>query len=177
MTDFYRTRMGVRFFEADLPELIKQLKRIADNLEKESRSGETRDRDIPIPFLPVEPRQFGYKSPVECADCCWEGRLQDVRDPSEDGLWERLDPGSEVPAGECPECGAFAYLKVCPWENNEIQFARLLCEIRAGYDMQGGMMVCSSPWTLTEELADELWERAERRWESVKAKHCGKSDR
>lgn len=24
-------------------------------------------------------------------------------------LWERLDPGSIVPHGECPECGAFVY--------------------------------------------------------------------
>lgn len=28
----------------------------------------------------------------------------------EHGLLERLDPGAEVPAGECPGCGAFAYL-------------------------------------------------------------------
>ena len=29
-------------------------------------------------------------------------------------LWERLDPGSEVPAGECPDCGALAYLAENP---------------------------------------------------------------
>lgn len=27
-----------------------------------------------------------------------------------DRLAERLDPGGVVPAGECPECGALAYL-------------------------------------------------------------------
>lgn len=29
-------------------------------------------------------------------------------------LGERLDPGSVVPAGECPECGAFCYLDPDP---------------------------------------------------------------
>lgn len=168
MTDFYRTRMGVRFFEADLPELIKQLKRIADNLEKESEKAG--DRDVPIPFLPVEPRQFGYKSPVKCADCSWEGELQDVRYPPENSLWERLDPGSEVPAGECPECGAFAYLKVCPWENNEIRFAWLLCEISANCDMQGYDKVLES-MDLEEAEADELWEAAHEVFEKAKEDH------
>ena len=31
--EFYKTPMGRRFFERDFPELIEQLKRIADNLE------------------------------------------------------------------------------------------------------------------------------------------------
>ncbi|HEV8177677.1 MAG TPA: hypothetical protein VGP44_08320 [Gemmatimonadales bacterium] len=45
---------------------------------------------------------------TECDNCrrrCPEGELIE---PSH--LWERLDPGAEVPAGECPECGALAYL-------------------------------------------------------------------
>ena len=34
MPKFHETRYGHRFFEAQLPELITQLKRIADALEK-----------------------------------------------------------------------------------------------------------------------------------------------
>lgn len=47
----------------------------------------------------------------ECGNCEWTGpesklgcELGDVPD-----LYERLDPGGVVPAGECPECGALAY--------------------------------------------------------------------
>ena len=50
---------------------------------------------------------------VECADCgrLWPrgefpGDIASIED-----LYERLDPGSEVPAGECPECGALCYLQ------------------------------------------------------------------
>lgn len=32
--EFFQTRMGVRFFESDLPKLIAQLSRLNDNLEK-----------------------------------------------------------------------------------------------------------------------------------------------
>lgn len=48
-----------------------------------------------------------------CDNCDWTGgqatlglTLSEVHH-----LAERLDPGGEVPAGECPECGALAYLK------------------------------------------------------------------
>lgn len=46
-----------------------------------------------------------------CADCTWEGDEDDVGRTlfQVDSLAERLDPGSEVPVGECPECDCFAY--------------------------------------------------------------------
>lgn len=52
-----------------------------------------------------------------CDDCgkCWHDNdivpLEEVAD-----LAFRLDPGSVVPSGECPECGALCYLEVetCP---------------------------------------------------------------
>lgn len=50
--------------------------------------------------------------PVECDNCDWEGTLEQlgiIKDAH-----ERLDPGSTMPAGECPECGALAYLKTPP---------------------------------------------------------------
>jgi hypothetical protein len=49
---------------------------------------------------------------VECDNCDWEGtseQLETIKD-----VQERLDPGCPVPAGECPECGALAYLKERP---------------------------------------------------------------
>lgn len=50
---------------------------------------------------------------VRCDGCGWKGlecelelKLEEVPD-----LAQRLDPGGEVPAGVCPECGALAYLE------------------------------------------------------------------
>lgn len=43
-----------------------------------------------------------------CAKC--EAEWQESQLAAPHRLWERLDPGSEVPAGECPECGSLAYL-------------------------------------------------------------------
>mgnify|MGYP001610085038 CR=1 FL=1 len=43
-----------------------------------------------------------------CADCGWQGPANDL-DMIAD-IQERVDAGCEVPAGQCPECGALAYL-------------------------------------------------------------------
>src|SRR5712671_5260125 len=48
--------------------------------------------------------------PVECDNCDWYGLAGDVN-PIKD-LQERIEPGGEVPVGECPSCGALAYLTV-----------------------------------------------------------------
>lgn len=45
-----------------------------------------------------------------CANCSHECDSDDVDLAEIPDLWDRLDPGSEVPAGECPECGALTYL-------------------------------------------------------------------
>jgi len=45
---------------------------------------------------------------VHCDNCTWTGSIDDVVYPQD--LFERLTPGAEVPAGECPKCGALAYL-------------------------------------------------------------------
>ena len=34
MTEFHETRMGVRFYEHTLPELVRQLTRLNENLER-----------------------------------------------------------------------------------------------------------------------------------------------
>ena len=52
---------------------------------------------------------------IKCDNCCFEGiesdfiPLVEVKD-----LTQRLDPGSEVPVGECKQCGTFAYFKERP---------------------------------------------------------------
>lgn len=47
-------------------------------------------------------------TPCRCDNCDWRGPAADL-DVIEDAQ-ERLDPGSEVPVGACPDCGALAYL-------------------------------------------------------------------
>lgn len=48
----------------------------------------------------------------KCDNCDWEGeqeqlgcQLADIPD-----LEDRIEPGCEVPAGECPKCGCLAYV-------------------------------------------------------------------
>ncbi|TSA39703.1 hypothetical protein D4R30_00655 [archaeon] len=45
---------------------------------------------------------------VECQNCEWKGTGVDVN-PIQD-IYERIEPGETVPAGECPECGCLARL-------------------------------------------------------------------
>ncbi len=50
---------------------------------------------------------------VRCDNCDWEGETSDQGFTILEGcinLAERLDPGGEVPAGDCPECRCFCYL-------------------------------------------------------------------
>lgn len=54
--------------------------------------------DVPIPS--------GRR--VECADCEWEGRESQTA-PIKD-IFQRVEPGEPMPAGECPDCGALAIL-------------------------------------------------------------------
>jgi hypothetical protein len=43
-----------------------------------------------------------------CANCDWEGPMSQTRPIRR--LGERVEPGEEMPAGECPQCGALAHL-------------------------------------------------------------------
>jgi hypothetical protein len=45
---------------------------------------------------------------VECGNCKWTGDAGDV-EPYRD-FWSRAEVGSDIPAGDCPDCGAFCYL-------------------------------------------------------------------
>lgn len=47
----------------------------------------------------------------KCDNCDWTGDQAEAKPLSiAAGLGVRLDPGSVVPAGECPKCGSFAYI-------------------------------------------------------------------
>lgn len=48
-----------------------------------------------------------------CDNCDWAGEESDILVKLIDApdLAERLDPGSEVPVGECPECSCFCYFR------------------------------------------------------------------
>ena len=47
-----------------------------------------------------------------CDNCAWIGPVSEmkVRWPNISGLTERLEPGGEVPSGECPKCYSLCYL-------------------------------------------------------------------
>lgn len=49
---------------------------------------------------------------VKCDNCDWAGTESQMGKTlfEMEKLWDRIDPGCEVPAGECPECGACCYL-------------------------------------------------------------------
>ena len=59
------------------------------------------------------------------------------------------------------------------WENNEIQFARLLCEMGAVGIPDGQQWddLCTNMDLEMKDL-DELFERAHKVWEKSKADHC-----
>lgn len=57
-------------------------------------------------------------APCRCDNCDWRGLLSAVC-PVVSDLEQRTMPGEEVPAGECPECGALAHLDESGGESEE----------------------------------------------------------
>lgn len=45
MDDFFRTPMGRTFFERTMPELVRQIARLNDNLERMNRANEAPQRE------------------------------------------------------------------------------------------------------------------------------------
>lgn len=83
----------------------------------------------------------------------------------------------EEPDGSVVECFARELLPGLPdkrptlWDNNEIQFARLLCELVATCD-DLKLRDCCESMDITQDELNELYDRAHTVWEASKAKHC-----
>lgn len=62
------------------------------------------------------------------------------------------------------------------WEDDKIQFARLLCELVANWDDDGSakrtIRAVASSMDLEVSQVNELFDRADAVWEQSKAKHC-----
>ena len=63
---------------------------------------------------------------VKCDNCDWEDRAAAMPKTWEmmSNLHERVEPGGEVPAGECPKCKALCYVvkDEPPWEKIAEEF-------------------------------------------------------
>ena len=53
-------------------------------------------------------KQPSSEKRVACTNCEWLGTESQLREISD--FWGRVNVGGEMPAGECPECQALAYL-------------------------------------------------------------------
>ena len=61
--------------------------------------------------MPTNPKpRIMCETPVRCGNpgCEWAGDIDDTTEIRD--FWGRVDPGDEMPAGECPECGWLAYM-------------------------------------------------------------------
>lgn len=52
------------------------------------------------------------KPECACGNCSWQGSTNDVEDIRD--IWSRIEAGDTFPAGECPDCGCFAYMIETP---------------------------------------------------------------
>lgn len=62
-----------------------------------------------------------------CANCDWKGPDTDAEEIRD--FWSRVEVGGEVPAGDCPECGAFAYLDRPDLASGARDLVRLLDDV------------------------------------------------
>lgn len=86
-------------------------------------------------------------------------------------LFPAVDPRMENPGtdAQCHHCGAFVYPVVAPWDNDQLQFARLLCELEAvGVFTPEVMSVLRDSMDLTDEQIAEIQERANICFEQAK---------
>lgn len=56
---------------------------------------------------------------AKCYNCRTITDEESLNEPSD--LWERVEPGEEMPAGECPKCGALAYLVESEKDEDEVK--------------------------------------------------------
>ena len=69
---------------------------------------------------------------VKCGNCAWTDTI-DVVNPIEDAQ-TRLQAGGEVAAGECPDCGALAYL-IAPADVGRTVWSRSFSSARSAREM------------------------------------------
>ena len=93
--------------------------------------------------MPTNPKpRIMCETPVRCGnpDCDWAGDIDDTREIRD--FWGRVEPGDEMPTGECPECGWLAYLVkseeqpirvIAVVEGGVLQFAR--CSRPVNFDV------------------------------------------
>jgi hypothetical protein len=106
-----------------------------------------------------------------CAKCSFEGQFH-LFDPDQP---IQLHPYYDRHGKPCTKEESEASWKEVQvlWDNNEIQFARLLCELRANCDLEGMHWdLILESMDLEECHLDELWRRADQVWEKSKADHC-----
>ena len=63
---------------------------------------------------------------IVCDNCDWTGTANQLDEPSH--FWDRLSPGSIVPHGDCPKCGAFCYADEDPIQTELVD---VLSELQA----------------------------------------------
>lgn len=63
---------------------------------------------------------------MKCENCDWTDDLDPSADTAISHIWERVDPGEPMPAGQCPKCGALCHLipVYTPEEQAAIAWAR-----------------------------------------------------
>jgi len=111
------------------------------------------------------------KEQYECGDC----GHRDTRDffPLAEDLFQRLTVGDIFTDVECPECGALAHpveVSTPNWENNAIQYPRLIAELQmAGAFSQEVMEFLSESTDLSYWELGELVDRACEEWDAIKA--------
>ena len=60
---------------------------------------------------PLKPELDDAPEQCSCPNCDWEGTTAEMKRvyPDIPDLSQRMDPGEECPAGECPKCGALCH--------------------------------------------------------------------
>ena len=79
-----------------------------------------------------------------CANCAWRGtedQTQEVRD-----FWSRIEPGDTMPAGDCPECGCFAFLDAVQACHGPVAMVRMA--VSSLKDARGYLAAAGAPRTL-----------------------------
>jgi hypothetical protein len=109
---------------------------------------------------------------VKCENCSWRGDLADTNEI--DDFWERVNAGEIMPAGQCPECGALCHnvgFQESNWDNDAIQFPRLLAEMIALDIPDDDQMaeLCDAMDLESDEIRN-ITDRATMAWMKIKGK-------